>query len=130
MLEVVLVMAIVRAGLAGFSVLRLRRILSLYTERLRHLGRADRGDLQRIRWAVAAGARGIPGATCLVQALTADALLQRRGFPSELCLGVRKGGTPSRALEAHAWVVCDREVVVGHVDEQLGFTVLTRFSAS
>jgi hypothetical protein len=129
-LEALLLMALVRVGLAGSSVPRMRRLLSLYTERRRHRGRADREDLQRIQWAVAAGARRIPGATCLVQALTADALLRRHGFPSEMCFGVRKPGTPSRSLEAHAWVLCDRQVVVGALDEQPGFTVLSRFPSS
>jgi hypothetical protein len=129
-LEALLLMVLVRVGLAGCSVLRVRRMLSLYTERRGSCGGSDRGDLQRIQWAVAAGARRVPGATCLVQALTADALLRRRGFPSEMCLGVRKRGTPSGSFEAHAWVLCDRQLVVGALDEQPGFTVLSRFSSS
>jgi hypothetical protein len=128
-LEAVLLLAVVRAGLIGCSILRMRRILSLYTKRRGRRGRADREDLSRIQWAIAAATRRIPGATCLVQALTAEALLQRRGLPSELCLGVRKRDTASKSLEAHAWVLCDREVVTGGGDEQPEFTVLSRLSS-
>jgi len=43
-------------------------------------------------------------ATCLRQSLVLYALLERRGVPSRLCLGVAKQGP---ALDAHAWIECD-----------------------
>jgi hypothetical protein len=43
-------------------------------------------------------------ATCLRQSLVLYGLLERRGVPSRLCLGVAKTGT---AFDAHAWIECD-----------------------
>lgn len=55
--------------------------------------------------AVNIGARLTPfPATCLTRSLLLGWLLQRRGVPSDLRIGVRlKEGT----LDAHAWVECD-----------------------
>lgn len=50
-------------------------------------------------------------ATCLVQALAAKKWLARHGIESSLFVGVRKDAT--QALEAHAWLVCNGEVVTG-----------------
>lgn len=127
--ETLVLMAVVRACLAGCSVLRVWRILSGYARYWPGASRRDHADVAQIQWAVSVGARRIPGATCLVQALTAAVLLQRRGLRSEVCLGVRKDPA-SRALEAHAWVLCEQHVVVGAGDEQSGFLELSRFTSS
>jgi hypothetical protein len=62
-------------------------------------------------WAVRAVSRYVPGATCLTQALAAQALLARSGHESHIELGVRKD-EQSRFL-AHAWVVCGDRIVIG-----------------
>ena len=128
-LETLILMAVVRVCLAGCSVLRVWRILSGYMRYWPGASRRDRADVARIQWAVSAAARRIPGATCLVRALTAAVLLQRRGLRSEVCLGVRKD-PESRAFEAHAWVLCEQHVVVGAVDDRSGFSELSRFTSS
>jgi hypothetical protein len=78
-----------------------------------------------VSWAVAIVAARVPPATCLVQALAAGAMLQRRGLACELRLGVRnrtaEGGA---AIEAHAWVECDGRVAVGAVDHLAELTVM------
>ena len=66
---------------------------------------------ERVVWAVEAAARGVPRATCLVRALAAQALLARRGHPSQLRLGVARGA--SQAFEAHAWLEQDGQVLIG-----------------
>lgn len=57
---------------------------------------------QRIVRLVHLVSRAVPGAHCLPRALVAQLLLRRRGFDTELRLGVRKeaGGR----LDAHAWL--------------------------
>jgi transglutaminase superfamily protein len=67
---------------------------------------------QRIGSAVAGVGRRLPGTTCLVEALAADAMLRRRGVAPAVRFGARprgRGATP----DAHAWLECDGIVVVG-----------------
>jgi hypothetical protein len=66
---------------------------------------------ERIVWAVRVASRYLPRATCLTQALAAQALLARSGYPSQVEIGVTKD--ESRRLHAHAWVVCQGQVVLG-----------------
>jgi Transglutaminase-like superfamily len=68
------------------------------------------GEADRIGWAVGSAARFVPAASCLPQALAAEALLRRRGHPANLRLGVSR--TPA-GVEAHAWVESYGRVVVG-----------------
>jgi hypothetical protein len=60
---------------------------------------------------VGVAGRLVPGTTCLVRALAAQALLARRGHASQLRLGVARGS--GRAFEAHAWLEQDGRVLVG-----------------
>lgn len=66
---------------------------------------------QRIVCAVQSAARFIPGSTCLVQALAAQALLIQHGYRPSLTIGVMKN--ECEGFEAHAWVTCEDEVVMG-----------------
>jgi len=70
-------------------------------------------DLTRVGWAVASAARFVPGATCLPQAMTAQALLIRRGRPSVIHTGFDR--TDAKGVEGHAWLECDGRVVVGDI---------------
>ncbi len=71
----------------------------------------------RIAWAIGRARRLVPRATCLPQALAAEALLRRAGHPADLRIGVAKTG-PGRLL-AHAWVECRGRVIVGDLPERL-----------
>ena len=66
----------------------------------------------RIVWAVDTASRYLPGmGTCLPRALAAAVLLRRAGLPAQVRVGVARGedGSP----EAHAWVECGGQVVIG-----------------
>lgn len=69
------------------------------------------GSVAQLTWAVRAVSRYLPGATCLTQALAAQAILSESGFPSQVEIGVAKDGF--HRLQAHAWVVCEGQVVLG-----------------
>ena len=114
--EAALLMAVVRICLGRRSLLDVRRFLSWCTTRWPHADPPGPAAALRIQWAVAAAGRRMPGGTCLVQALTADALLQRRRLPSEVCLVVRKGAAGETPFEAHAWVVSHGVVITGGQD--------------
>jgi hypothetical protein len=68
-------------------------------------------EIKRVVWAVEAAARRVPSATCLTQALAAQSMLLRRGFSTDLHIGVAKGSKGN--LEAHAWVEYAKRVVIG-----------------
>jgi Transglutaminase-like superfamily len=78
-------------------------------------------DPRRIAWAVEAIARRIPRASCLTQALAADAMLRRSGRLPDLHIGVAREGS---AFEAHAWLELDGTVLVGNHDLHR-YTLLT-----
>jgi hypothetical protein len=72
----------------------------------------------QIRWAMNHAQRIVPRATCLPQALAAEALLTRGGLTAELQIGVMK--TAAGSLTAHAWVESDGRIVVGDLPGGLG----------
>ena len=78
---------------------------------------AARATQERIAWAISVARRVVPQATCLPQALAAEALLTRCGYPVELRIGVIK--TDRGRLVAHAWVESGGRIVVGELHEGL-----------
>lgn len=50
-------------------------------------------------------------ADCLVQALAGQAMLLRRGTASTIAVGTARH--PDSSLEAHAWLLCGSEVILG-----------------
>jgi hypothetical protein len=70
-------------------------------------------DSSKLAWAVKTVSRYVPAAACLTQALAAQVLLGRRGFPSRLHIGVAKGA--EQQFMAHAWVECQGKVVIGAI---------------
>ena len=109
--EAVILIGIVQAGVRTVPFGALRRLLT-GAKRLRSGSRPPRS---RIGWAVNAAARLVPGRTCLSDALAADVMLCRRGYPSMLRFGVKKRNDGVVPLEAHAWVECDGSIVAGHL---------------
>jgi hypothetical protein len=65
--------------------------------------------------------RYVPAASCLTQALAAQALLRRHGVAVRLRIGVVKAGP--RRLMAHAWVEAGDRVILGATEPGL-FTPL------
>jgi hypothetical protein len=66
----------------------------------------------RVGRAVAAASACVPGGrNCLVRAVAVQRMLSRLGLVSELRIGVSK--SPAGQLDAHAWVECMGEIVIG-----------------
>lgn len=61
------------------------------------------------------------GGTCLVRALALQRILSKRGYPSELRIGVAR---TAKGFEAHAWLVDGTEILVGAGQEANEFRVL------
>lgn len=112
LLTAALLVGLVRVGIWLLPFRTVRRLLG----RLRCPAAAsrlsDELSSERIAWAVDVAGKRIPGGgNCLVQALATLVLLDRRGRPARLRVGVAKDGQGS--LEAHAWVESDGRVVIG-----------------
>ena len=64
-----------------------------------------------VGWAVNAAAGAMPGdPSCLVRALVAEAMLERRSRETALRFGVDDAGAD---VEAHAWLESGGEIIVG-----------------
>jgi hypothetical protein len=124
-LEVVLLMVLVKAGLRLFTYPTLRAALDSYV-RCRGVSHADaEGDaIEQVRWATRVVATRVPRATCLVQALTAATVLRRKGQACEVRIGVRASGMRSVPFEAHAWVDCNGQLAIGEIEDLPEFKVM------
>lgn len=71
---------------------------------------------ERIGWAVSVASRLVPQATCLPQALAAEALLAQDRHPVVLRIGVVK--TDAGRIEGHAWVESEGRIVIGDLDRR------------
>jgi len=67
---------------------------------------------RRVAWAIDSAARRVRGSTCLARALAGQVLLAHYGYNARLRIGVRKSNG-AHALQAHAWVTCDGETLIG-----------------
>lgn len=80
----------------------------------------------KIGWAVRAIARRTPWeSACLAQAISAKAMLRRRGVDSTLYLGLAKD--KAQALQAHAWLRCGEEIITGKAGHER-FSVISFFA--
>jgi Transglutaminase-like superfamily len=101
-----------RASLWMLPFATCRRTLARLCPLVRRPAHDDSDALATIASAVRRAARCLPGTTCLVEAVAAEAMLRRRGYPATLKFGVRPPVAGAR-LDAHAWTECGGIVVVG-----------------
>ena len=102
-LEATLVLAATRLGLSVAGHVNVDRRLSRWAHR--HPVREDAPDaVARVIRAVQGIGRRLPGMTCLVQALAANAMLSRRGVRARVRIGVRPTTRRAVPLDAHAWL--------------------------
>jgi Transglutaminase-like superfamily len=104
LLHVFVMVSAVRVALWILPVQAARRIVA------RASACRDGGSVRQLVWAVRAASRYVPGASCLTQAIAAQALLGRYGVPSQIEIGVSKNHS---RFHAHAWLVCQGQVVLG-----------------
>ena len=65
----------------------------------------------RIAWAVKTACRYVPATGGLPRAMATQTMLQRRGYPAKIYIGLARA--PEGRLEAHAWVESEGEILVG-----------------
>jgi hypothetical protein len=123
-----LLLAVVQLGLRRLPFTALRRLLVGGRRRSgARLAQVNRALADQVAWAVTAASTRVPGpTTCLTRALTAQAMLARRGCPSRLQVGVTRG--KHGEVEGHAWVECEGRILIGGTPEQIAqFTRLAAF---
>jgi len=86
------------------------------------LGGGDQASIPRVTWAVAVASRYVPAVTCLIQALTTQVLLNRRGLAADLRIGVTRDHAGTFA--AHAWVEYQGNIVIGGAAARSRYTAL------
>ena len=108
-----------RAGLRLLPFTAVRRCAS----RMAGLQSNNACRTRDVVWAVEAISSRVPGTTCLVEALSVECMLRRRGHAPALKIGVRRRAAMS--IDAHAWVECSGAVVIGTTPELTEYAVLS-----
>ena len=127
-----MLLGVIRVGLLVLAFLSLQRLLLRsggLSRRLRPSGEvpSDRGAslTDRVVLAVSVASVYVPGArSCLPRALATQRLLERRGVPARLRLGLAK--SDDGTIEGHAWVESEGRVVIGGTDIHR-YTVIESF---
>jgi hypothetical protein len=124
LLQAIATVVAIRLALMLLPFERTRRILARFARpalKPRHLAL----DVpERVVWAVTTASQVLPGdaASCLVKALTAQLLLGRRGFSTQLHIGFAKD--KQGAVEGHAWLEWQGRIVIGDNVDLARFTPL------
>src|SRR5437762_9506584 len=111
LIRTVLLLGAIRVGLSLLTFRTLRSLLARVTPARGGFRALRHSSPDQVARAVTAASRYVPRATCLTQALAAQVLLTRQGYPVCLRIGVAKG--EGGQLEAHAWVENQGKVVIG-----------------
>jgi len=110
--------------LHGLGFKRCSECLDRLSRRIRRHREGQSVNLTQARqmaWLVAIAARFGPyRAACLVRSLTLQFLLRCRGFDCQLRIGARHN---DGQFEAHAWVVCNGQVINDQADVESRFSV-------
>lgn len=125
-IEAALLLTVVRLGLTTLNYPTTRRVIERRATRFR--GRIEgRATPARIAWAVVTVANRMPLRTsCLPRAIVGHVMLVRRGYLSDLRIGVlpRRAGD-AQPLQSHAWMECEGTVLIGELDNLGEYAVLT-----
>ncbi len=117
-----LLLGLVRLGLWLLPFQTLRRWLSKSTPVAAGVSAEGQSAARRVTWAVTLASRYIPRCNCLPQALVTQALLNRGGYQNKLHIGVARG--ENGQLQAHAWVECYGQIVIGDSGDLPRYTPL------
>lgn len=122
-------LGMMRAAILTISFKRLTRSLdqSVKRDEITALNNEEMDIAVKIGQAITRAAAFTPWeSACLVQSLTAQKMLQKRGIPGVFCLGVAKDEESEEKMKAHAWSQCGKTIIIGDKDHE-EFTVLSVF---
>lgn len=118
----ILLLGAVRLGLRLLPFQTSRRLLARMVPPTSELQKVDRAAVDQVVWAVTVASRYVPAATCLARAMATEVLLSHCGHPAALRVGVAR--SEAGEFQAHAWVECQRRVVIGDTKALSRFTLL------
>ena len=127
-LEAYAKLGVMRAAILTISFKRLTRSLdhSAKKEEIAPLSDKEKDIAVNIGQAITRAAAYTPWESdCLVQSLTAQKMLQKRGIPGEFYLGAKKDEESKEKMKAHAWSQCGDKIITGGDSKE--FTVLSVF---
>jgi len=113
----------IKLGLKIFRFQTVREFLSRVSRQENPEIDPQQASLEKVVWAIERTSRNLPEAiNCLPQALTAQVMLNRRGYQSEMIIGAKRN--QDSQLQAHAWVEYQGNVIVGKIDDLSQFSPL------
>ncbi len=114
-------------GLRWLGLQRVERLLGRLSGRSASAALPPPEETERLRRLVAqAAANHLGSPRCLPRALVLRSMLQRRGWGSQLRIGVRRAG---RGIEGHAWLESDGRPLAGEISGANGFAALEAVGA-
>lgn len=118
----ILLLSTIRLGLRLLRFQTLQHLLIKMIPRTTVLP-LEQASVNKVVWAVEVVSRYMPGGVkCLARALATQVLLGRRGYMTQLRIGVAK--SEAGQLEAHAWVESQGRIVIGGLESLTRFTPL------
>lgn len=135
--KILLVKVVTLTAIARFSMLKIP-----FKELKKHMGKVNVessfkldesdydlryviNDLKRFKWVIQAVSKRTPWESkCLVQALTAQYLTNKKGITSTLYLGVKRDSDNN--LIAHSWIRCGDFYITGGNGE--GYAITAKFT--
>jgi len=128
-LEAYVTLGIVRMTLLTVSFKRLTRSLEHETKK-RALSKPSKEQMhiaKKVGQSIMRASAHTPWeSACLVQSLTAQKMLQKRGIAGAFYLGAMKDETSEGKMKAHAWSQCGEIILTGAKGHE-NFTVLSVF---
>ncbi len=114
LVKISLLLIIIAVGLRVLPFRIFQRLIARVTAVPRVAESADDHSINRLVWATKTTGRYVPRATCLAQAIALKVLLARRGYLTQLRIGVTRDET--RTFQAHAWLEHEGAVIFGESD--------------
>ena len=100
--------------------LYLRPAVTVKTYRQSKPGKKKTSSTAELIYAIKLAAKYCPGASCLVQALAAKAMLASYGHSADLCIGVSQVS----GFKAHAWLELENHIILGDIDNLSEYHIL------
>ncbi len=128
-IEAYITLGIMRAAILTISFKRLTRSLEhrKNKDELIPLSNNEMEEAINIGQAIMRASAYTPWeSACLVQSLTAQKMLQKRGIPGVFYLGAIKDEEGEEKMKAHAWSQCGKVIITGGEGHE-SFTVLSVF---
>lgn len=129
-LEAYVILGIMRAAILTISFKRLTRSLEHLPKKaeISELTDKENATAMRVGRAIIRTAAYTPWeSACLVQSLTAQKMLQKRGIPGVFYLGASKDEESEEKMKVHAWSQCGDTIITGAGGHE-EFTILSVFS--